>query len=122
MIVSMSLNCFFDLFSVCVNGVKASTLPNSIFHVKLTDKIGHVTLMLSNGVLVPRINAHGPGLACSAIISAPRELFERIILRETTFQQAMQEGKASVEGDLGLWCKFLESLEAFSFWFNMVEP
>ena len=121
MIVGMTLTCFFDLFAVCVNGVKASNLPNSIFHVKLTDKIGHVTLMLSNGVLIPRVNTHASA-PCSAIISAPRDLFERIILRETTFQQAMGEGKATVEGDLGNWYKFLDCLEAFSFWFNMVEP
>jgi alkyl sulfatase BDS1-like metallo-beta-lactamase superfamily hydrolase len=121
MIVAMSLSCFFDLFAVCVNGVKASTLPNSIFHIKLTDKIAHVVLMLSNGVLIPRINAPGSG-PCSTIISAPRELFERIILRETSFRQALAEGKASVEGDLTLWCKVLDTLDAFNFWFNIVEP
>ena len=121
MIVGMSMSSFFDLFAVCVNGVKAGTLPNSIFHVKLTDKIGHVVLILSNGVLIPRINAPGSG-HCSAIINAPRDLFEKIILREITFRQAMAEGKASVEGDLGLWCKLLDAVESFSFWFHVVEP
>ncbi|MBL4598912.1 MAG: hypothetical protein JKX93_08065 [Rhizobiaceae bacterium] len=45
-----------------------------------------------------------------------------IQLKETTFDQAVKDGKIQISGDTKVFTGFLSMLDDFSLWFNIVTP
>lgn len=115
---AMSPDMLFDYLAVRLNSKKASGKVFSI-NIDFTDLKSHYTLTVENSVLnhtQKQIKKADVSLIMSMTV------MNDIQLKQTTFDQAIKDGKVKLSGDKKVFSGFLSMLDNFDFWFNIVTP
>ncbi|WP_148715592.1 alkyl/aryl-sulfatase [Chitinolyticbacter meiyuanensis] len=115
---AMSLEMFFDYMAVRLNAPKADTAA-SVLNFDFGDS-GKYKLELENGVLNHTANAHAS--KADATIKLSRATFDKIVLKQTTVEQAISAGDVKIDGDASKLKELLGYFDDFEFWFNIVTP
>jgi alkyl sulfatase BDS1-like metallo-beta-lactamase superfamily hydrolase len=114
----MSPELFFDYLGVRLNGAKAGNQKITI-NVSFPDQDADYTLIMRHGALTHRKGHHdNPNVT----ITIDRSQFNDVILGQTTLPDEVAAGTATVEGDARALHEFIELLDTFEFWFNIVTP
>ena len=114
----MSLRMLFDYFAVRLNPEKVDGKKYAI-NVILTDINETHGLRVENSVL-----NHGPKAVVSpdATMTLTKVTLDQIQLGETSLDKAIADGSVKIEGNEATVRDFLDSLDTFQFWFNVVTP
>ena len=115
---AMTPDMIFDYFAVRLNAEKAEDKVFSI-NIDFTDLDNQYTLSVENSVL-----NYTRKQEKSADVSVVMDMaiMNDIQLKETTFDQAVKDGKIKISGDTKVFTGFLSMLDDFSLWFNIVTP
>jgi alkyl sulfatase BDS1-like metallo-beta-lactamase superfamily hydrolase len=114
---AMPPEMFFDYLAVRLNGPKAAGKVLKI-NMALTDLEQSYGLTVENAVL-----NHGRALNDPAVtVTLSKATLDGIQLGEVTMEQAIVDGRLSVTGDRMVFSEFLDLLDSFPFWFNIVTP
>lgn len=81
---------------------------------------GKYMVELVNGVLnnTPDYQADNP----DATLTLSRDTLNRLILHETTLEQAVVSGDLQIDGDQNKFQELISYLDTFEFWFDIVTP
>ncbi|WP_420913577.1 alkyl/aryl-sulfatase [Bordetella hinzii] len=116
---AMTLDMLFDYFAVRLNREKAAG-KHVVLNLDFTDTKEKYTLEMVNSVL-----NHTEGRLAkdpTASMTLSRDTLNRIVLKETTLQDALAKGDLKVSGDQQKITDMFASLDNFEFWFNIVTP
>ena len=116
---NLSLPTLLDYLAVRYNGEKAAELTGTM-NLTMTDTGDKVIIYLGNGVLNYTLGKTTDDADVS--ITTTRATLNQVNLGKTTFNDAIQNGDVSIEGDGELLKSFSSSLDSFEFWFNIVTP
>jgi alkyl sulfatase BDS1-like metallo-beta-lactamase superfamily hydrolase len=116
---AMSLDLFFDYLGVRLNGPKAAGKKISI-NLNFTDTGEKEVLILNNAALNHSPNQQDP--SADATLTLTRAALNNIILRESTLEEEIKNGKVKVDGSLDRVKELVSLLDSFEFWFNIVTP
>ena len=115
---AMSPELFFDYLGVRLNGAKAGSRKITI-NARFPDIDADYTLMVRNGALTHRKGHHdNPDVS----VTVDRSSFNDVILGQTTLADQIAAGTAQLEGNQDVLHEFVELLDTFQFWFNIVTP
>jgi alkyl sulfatase BDS1-like metallo-beta-lactamase superfamily hydrolase len=108
----------FDYFAVRLNAEKAAGKKLAL-NIEFTDLKQPYSLLIENGVL-----NHARRLASNADakIILTKSTLDRIQLGEITAEQAITSGEMKLEGKREAFADFVNMLDRFPFWFNIVTP
>jgi len=115
---AMSPELFWDYLGVRLNGAKAGSRKLTI-KVRFPDLDAEYVLMVRNGALTQRKDGHD---APDVSVTVDRSRFNEVILGQTTLADQISDGSAKIEGDENALHEFIELLDTFDFWFNIVTP
>jgi alkyl sulfatase BDS1-like metallo-beta-lactamase superfamily hydrolase len=118
-ITSMSLDMFFDYMGIRLNGEKAEG-KKIILNWNFTDTKEQYTLNLENSALT-----YTPGKMSAksdATINLDRTTLNKIIMKETTFEDEIKSGNIKVDGDSRKISELMELQDDFEVMFNIVTP
>lgn len=117
MVSGLPILNFFDYLAVRINPEKAKGL-NVKINIKFTDTDENYSLILKNSVLnsYDKLQRNSDGE-----IVLKRETLNKILLGESTFENEVKKGNIKVT-DLNIVNKFMNTLDKFEFWFNIIEP
>lgn len=121
-IKGMSLEQFFNFMAMKFIGTDHdASQMNYNFNFVFPDVKEKAVLLVSNGVVTPRI---GSNLKedVTATISIKRSDLDRISLGEAKYPELVENGTVQIDGDSNAFYKFLGKLDSFNLWFNIVEP
>jgi alkyl sulfatase BDS1-like metallo-beta-lactamase superfamily hydrolase len=114
---AMSLDLFFDYLGVRLNGPKAA--GKKIFiNLNFTDTGEKDVIILNNAALNHSPNRLDP--SADATLTLARAALNNIILRESTLEEEIKNGKVKVDGSLDRVKELVSLLDSFEFWFNIV--
>nr|WP_236585721.1 alkyl sulfatase dimerization domain-containing protein [Bordetella pseudohinzii] len=116
---AMTLDMLFDYFAVRLNREKAAG-KHVVLNLDFSDTKEKYTLEMVNSVL-----NHTEGKVAkepTASMTLSRDTLNRIVLKETTLQDALAKGDLKVSGDQQKITDMFASLDNFEFWFNIVTP
>ena len=115
----MSMDQFFDLMAVRLNGPKAADKRITV-NWMLTDTNQSYKLTLENGVLnhkQGRLDANA-----DATISLARSVFDSIMAKQATFPGRVLAGDVKVEGSMLKFLEMMSCIDEYDLWFNIVTP
>ena len=115
---SMSPDLFFDYLGVRLNGANAGDRQITI-NIRFPDLDADYALMLRNGALSHRAGTHD---TADASITVDRTAFNDVILGQTTLADQINNGTATLDDDQNAVHEFIDLLDTFEFWFNIVTP
>ncbi|MCH2108697.1 MAG: MBL fold metallo-hydrolase [Polyangiaceae bacterium] len=120
-IANMTSDMIFEYMAVQLNAEKSQGRKLTINWI-FPDAKEKYALFLENSVLNhwPSFTASDAGLT----LTLNRRVLDRVLLKELSFEEALQSGKIKVEGDVGQLVElmsYLDNLEQ-SLWFNIVTP
>lgn len=115
---AMTIEMFFDYLAVRLNGPKSADMQ-ATFNFDFGDD-GKYFVELENGVLNHTANHAGDDV--DATLTLSRETLNRIILGEEKLPAAITAGDVKIEGDSQKFEQFVNVLDKFEFWFNIVTP
>jgi alkyl sulfatase BDS1-like metallo-beta-lactamase superfamily hydrolase len=115
---AMTIEMFFDYLAVRLNGPKSADLQ-ATFNFDF-GKDGKYFVELENGVL--NHTANHAGNNADATLTLSRETLNKIILGEEKLPAAITAGDVKITGDSQKFEQFVNSLDKFEFWFNIVTP
>lgn len=118
-IKAMSLQLLFNFLGVRLNGPKAADARMTL-NLVFTDTGEQAVLELRNGSLNHSLGRTDPDADVTVTLARPA--LDRVLLRETTLIAEAQAGEISVEPDTRPLAQFLELLDTFDIWFNIIEP
>ena len=122
MVRGMSTELFFNFMAMRFIGTDPDAAQmNYNFNVILPDVNDRALLIVTNGVVTPRIGSSAKNNV-TATITINRKDLDRISLGEATYDDLAGSGEIKIEGDKEAWNKFLGKLDSFEFWFNIIEP
>ena len=116
---AMSIPMFLDYLAVLLKGPEAAG-KHYQFNVEFTDVRERYLLEVENGVL-----NHTAGVRVddpTASLSLERSSLDAIVLGEAEFVDLLANGRATVEGDTDAFKDFVQMLDSFEFWFDIVTP
>ncbi|MBS6143262.1 MAG: SCP2 sterol-binding domain-containing protein, partial [Klebsiella aerogenes] len=116
---AMTPEMFFDYLAVHINGEKAGN-AKSVFNIDLGSDGGKYKLELENGVLNHTANAEAKD--ADTTIALNRATLNKIILKEETLKQAVDNGDAKITGNADKLNEMLGYMDNFEFWFDIVTP
>ncbi|MBW2242024.1 MAG: MBL fold metallo-hydrolase [Deltaproteobacteria bacterium] len=116
---NLGLETYLDYLAVRLNHPKAAA-HDMTFNVSLPDVGEKFVLSVENGAMNYTLGKHTE--KADATVTLDRAVLDEINLGETTFDQAVSDGKAKVEGNSAKFGEFLALLDRFEFWFNIVTP
>jgi alkyl sulfatase BDS1-like metallo-beta-lactamase superfamily hydrolase len=118
-VTAMTAEMLLGFLAVRLNGPKAADKAWT-FNLKLTDPDESWGLEVGNGVLnfTEGLTFDSP----TATISCPRSAIDAVILGQATFTAQMESGAIDVDGEPGAFTAFLDLLDDFELWFNIVTP
>ncbi|EPL2251319.1 alkyl sulfatase C-terminal domain-containing protein, partial [Klebsiella aerogenes] len=116
---AMTPEMFFDYLAVHINGEKAGN-AKSVFNIDLGSDGGKYKLELENGVLNHTANAEAKD--ADTTIALNRATLNKIILKEETLKQAVDNGDAKITGNADKLNEMLGYMDKFEFWFDIVTP
>jgi alkyl sulfatase BDS1-like metallo-beta-lactamase superfamily hydrolase len=114
----MSLDLFFDYLAVRLNGEKAEGVRLAINWV--VPDAGRYALNLEHSALT--YLADREHVQADATVTTDRDVLNGLVLRHTTFADAVQRGEARVEGNAASVVALFELFDDFSLMFEVVEP
>ncbi|MFQ2110642.1 alkyl/aryl-sulfatase [Aeromonas rivipollensis] len=116
---AMSLDMFFDYLAVRLNSEKAGN-AHAMLNFDFGDQGGKYKIELENGVLNNTANAQDD--KADATITLSRDVLNNLLLKQTTFEQAVAAGDIKINGNADKLKEVLSYLDNFEFWFNIVTP
>ena len=122
MIKGMTLELFFNYIAMRFIGTDEEAQQMDYnFNVILPDVNKKACLIVSNGVVTPRI---GSNLTkdVTATVTLNRSDLDKTSLGEATFEELVKSGAIKIDGDAKAFNKFLTKIDKFDFWFTIVEP
>ncbi len=130
---NMSHTDYFEYLAIHLNGFEAGKdNKNYVFNLQMTEPdsvtVSKITIRLENGVLNSYFNQ--PSDPKGPTVQLSRSLLNQMMIQENAsaveiFKEAALKplSKTSVTGpNKETWFTFLGLLEAFPFWFNIIEP
>ncbi|MBV1892158.1 MAG: MBL fold metallo-hydrolase [Gammaproteobacteria bacterium] len=115
---AMTPELLFDYLAVRLNADKASGKVLTI-NVDFTDIDSHHSLTVENAVLN---HTHKQAKNPDVGVSMAMDTMHSIQLNELTFDDAIKNGTVKLTGDKAVFDSFLEMLDSYNFWFNIVTP
>ena len=116
-IKAMPPELLFDFLAVRLNGPKAWGKKIGI-NMSFTDINKRYGLAVENGVL----NYGKPLESPDVSLALTKSTLDAIQLREMTMDDAIAKGDIKLEGRREAFTQFVELLDTFPFWFNIVTP
>ena len=116
---NLGLETYLDYLAVRLNHPKAAG-RDMTFNVSLPDVREKFVISVENGAMNYTLGKHAKG--ADATVTLDRSVLDAINLGETSFDQAVADGKAKVDGSSATFGEFLALLDRFEFWFNIVTP
>lgn len=119
LIKAMGTELIFDYMGVRLNAERAEGKQFKINFV-LPDRNEKIALELKNSHLNVLSNTQAANADLTLTLN--RSDFDQLLMKTTTFQELMQQGKVQHEGNLALMPQFFDMLDDFDYWFNIVTP
>jgi len=118
-VTSLTTEMLLGFLGVRLNGPKAAELAYE-FNLVLTDPDEIFGLEVGNGVLnfTRGLSFHEP----TATITCARSAIDSVILGQTSMAEQIESGVVAVEGSEEAFTGFLDLLDDFEFWFDIVTP
>jgi len=107
-----------DSLSVRLNGPKAGD-QDLAFNLVFDDTGEAFRVSVENAVLHHAAGKSAPG---APTVSLARATLAKLVLAETTLDQALVDADVRIEGDGEVFARFLPLLDRFDFWFEIVTP
>ncbi|MGL4602998.1 MAG: alkyl/aryl-sulfatase [Iodobacter sp.] len=117
-IKAMIPDMLFDFLAVRFNAEKATGKKYAI-NINFTDLKKHYTLKVENAVLN---HTQHQAKTADATLTLTKETLNAVQLKEITLEKAIADGKIKLEGNPEIIEDFMNSLDNFNFWFNIVTP
>jgi alkyl sulfatase BDS1-like metallo-beta-lactamase superfamily hydrolase len=121
MINGMSSELFFNYIAMRYKGTEEHTHKYN-FNFVLTDRNEEVGLVVSNGVVNPRVGNPLTKDVTATITMSRMDLAILTSSKDARVDDLVQEGRIKIEGDAAAFTDFLGNLDYFDFWFNLIEP
>ena len=115
----LSLDLFFDLLGVRLNGEKAEG-KRSVINWQFPDTGQRYALTLQNCALTYLADRHVADADCT--VTLDRATLNRVILRELPLPEALAQGLVTIAGDGTKLAELFGLLDDFSMGFAIVEP
>jgi alkyl sulfatase BDS1-like metallo-beta-lactamase superfamily hydrolase len=115
----MSVDLFFDFLAVRLNGDRAEG-RRIVVNWILSDLGRRYVLNLENCALTYLADRQDE--RADATVTLARTVLNRIVLRELSLADAVQQGLVEVVGDAGKLTEFFGLLDDFKLMFEVVEP
>jgi len=116
---AMDMDLFFDYLAMRLDGEKADGKRINL-NFDFTDLKKKYALEMVHGVLN---HTEGRQLQnADASVSLTRDTLNKIMLKETTLQDALSSGAIKVQGNPAKMEELVSYLDNFDFWFNIVTP
>jgi alkyl sulfatase BDS1-like metallo-beta-lactamase superfamily hydrolase len=116
---AMTVPMLLDYLAVRLDGPRAAS-KRYTFDLVIGDIGERYLLEVGNGVLVHTGDAAATD--ATARITLARSALDAIIVGQSTFDELVNDGSISVEGDAAAFSDFLGMLDTFAFWFDIVTP
>jgi linear primary-alkylsulfatase len=116
---ALTVEMLFDYLAVRLNGPKAEGKA-IVINWTFTDTGERHALTLENSALTSRSKTHAS--KADATLTLTRQTLEAVMLRQTTFPEAVRSGEIKVEGDAGKLAELLRLFDDFAVMFEVVEP
>ncbi|TQM13620.1 alkyl/aryl-sulfatase [Pseudonocardia kunmingensis] len=120
----MSLEMYLDYLAIRLNGPAAAN-EMLRFDATFTDLDTTYALVVANGVLNYTEGGHTAGAgdpAADATLTLTRAALDDVTLGVATFDEQVEKGEITIDGDGAAFTRFLGLLDTFEFWFDIVTP
>jgi alkyl sulfatase BDS1-like metallo-beta-lactamase superfamily hydrolase len=121
MISGMSSELFFNYIAMRYKGTEENK-SKSNFNFILTDRNEKVSLIVSNGVVNPRIGSHLVKDVTATITMSRLDLAILTSGKGVKADELIKSGKIKLVGDAEAFKSFLNNIDNFNYWFNIIEP
>jgi alkyl sulfatase BDS1-like metallo-beta-lactamase superfamily hydrolase len=118
---AMPIELFFDYLGIRLNSEKAASAGEMALIWRFTDLDETHTLTLRNAALT-HTRGERDGRQPDATITLTRATLDAITLGQTTFDQAIADGRVTLSGDAGKLAQLFSLLDTFELMFNIIEP
>ncbi|MBW2231868.1 MAG: MBL fold metallo-hydrolase [Deltaproteobacteria bacterium] len=116
---NLGLETYLDYLAVRLDHPKAAGRYMT-FNITLPDVGEKFVISVENGVMNYTLGKHAK--KPDAAVTLDRAVLDDINLGQTSFDQAVADGKAKITGNSAKFDEFLSLLDRFEFWFNIVTP
>ena len=116
---NLGLETYLDYLAVRLNHPKAAG-RDMTFNITLPDVGEKFVISVENGVMNYTLGKHAK--KPDAAVTLDRAVLDDINLGQTSFDQAVADGKAKITGNSAKFDEFVTLLDRFEFWFNIVTP
>lgn len=116
---NLGMETYLDYLAVRLNHPEAAGKKITL-NVTLPDKDQKFVIYVENGVMNYTLDKHAD--KADATITLDRSVLDDINLGQTSIDQAITEGKVTVDGDAAKFGDFVALLDTFEFWFDIVTP
>jgi len=121
MINGMSSELFFNYLAMRYKGTEEN--GNSYnFNFVLPERNEKVSLIVGNGVVNPRVGSLLTKDVTATITMSRLDLAMLTAGTDANIDDLVKDGKISIDGDTAAFKNFLEQIDTFDFWFNIIEP
>jgi alkyl sulfatase BDS1-like metallo-beta-lactamase superfamily hydrolase len=110
---------FFDYLAIRLNGPEADG-QNITINVDFTDTKTQYVLKLENAVLNHKKGGLDP--KADVTLTLMRSTLDSVILQEATINELVKSKRVKIEGNPKKLAEFINLLDTFEFWFNIVTP
>lgn len=121
MINGMSSELFFDYLAMRYKGTDFYK-DQFNFNISLTDRNEKVGLIVRNGMVTPRIGSFLTNDVTATVAISRNDLAILTAGNNAKVNEYIKNGKIKVEGNAEAFIKFIEHIDNFDAWFNIVEP
>jgi alkyl sulfatase BDS1-like metallo-beta-lactamase superfamily hydrolase len=121
MIGGMSSELFFNYIAMRYKGTEENKNKYN-FNLALTDRNEKASLIVSNGVVNPRIGSHLAQDVTATITMSRLDLAILTSGKGVKLDDLIKSGKIKIDGDAEAFKAFLNTIESFEYWFNIIEP
>ncbi|MBL4871467.1 MAG: MBL fold metallo-hydrolase [Robiginitomaculum sp.] len=118
MVRAIPLDLYFDLLAVRLNGPEAAKNDRNL-NFELTDTKEKALLMISNGTLHHRLGHRDDN---APTLKLTRTALDQLNLKQKTFDELMEDGSLSIDGNPLAVQSFFALIEEPEFWFEIVRP
>jgi linear primary-alkylsulfatase len=118
-LAALPLDVFFDLLAVRLNGRKADG-KRAVLNWIFTDTDQVFVLNLEHSALTHRSGRRAAH--ADATLTLTRKTLNAIMLLQTTFPEAVADGRIAIEGEAAILRELLSLFDTFSPMFEIVEP
>ncbi|PQJ19592.1 alkyl/aryl-sulfatase [Tenacibaculum sp. SG-28] len=120
MIKGMDTQLYFEYLGMRFKGYENADLKYN-FNINLTDTNEKLALIVSNGSVMPRMGKH-VAKNITATINMSRSDLNKVSLGEANFADLLKNKQIAIDGDAKAFTNLLSKIDAFEFWFNIVQP